>query len=132
MTDALTPDQRLAALGLVLPEVPTPVANYVPFVRTGDLVVVSGQLPMQDGKPAAKIRLQPDFTVSAGPGSQWNDVCRTSFRHPPVHLDLLQCNEPVHLRERKARPRFIIKVIRGHAHLSHLCNMFASPLVVRK
>lgn len=39
-------DQRLAALGLVLPQPVTPVANYVPWVRSGDLVHVSGQLSL--------------------------------------------------------------------------------------
>jgi enamine deaminase RidA (YjgF/YER057c/UK114 family) len=41
---------RLAALGLTLPPAQPPVATYVPFVITGSLVVVSGQLPMVDGK----------------------------------------------------------------------------------
>jgi enamine deaminase RidA (YjgF/YER057c/UK114 family) len=39
-----TPEDRLAALGLKLPEPTRPVANYVPFVRTGDLVHISGQV----------------------------------------------------------------------------------------
>jgi enamine deaminase RidA (YjgF/YER057c/UK114 family) len=42
--------QRLAALGLTLPPVATPVAAYVPAVRTGSYVYVSGQLPLVDGK----------------------------------------------------------------------------------
>jgi enamine deaminase RidA (YjgF/YER057c/UK114 family) len=45
-----SPEERLAALGLVLPEVTTPVAAYVPAVRTGPYVYVSGQLPIADGK----------------------------------------------------------------------------------
>lgn len=40
---------RLAELGLTLPEVVAPIASYVPAVRTGDLVMTSGQLPMADG-----------------------------------------------------------------------------------
>ncbi len=40
---------RLTALGIVLPTPPAPVANYVPWVRTGALVAVSGQIPMRDG-----------------------------------------------------------------------------------
>lgn len=40
---------RLAALGLTLPEVPAPAAAYVPAVRHGDLLIVSGQLPLEDG-----------------------------------------------------------------------------------
>jgi enamine deaminase RidA (YjgF/YER057c/UK114 family) len=45
-----TPSERLAALGLALPPVATPQAAYVPAVRTGDYVYVSGQLPIVDGK----------------------------------------------------------------------------------
>jgi enamine deaminase RidA (YjgF/YER057c/UK114 family) len=41
--------ERLAALGLALPAVPSPVAAYVPAVRSGDLVWTSGQLPLVDG-----------------------------------------------------------------------------------
>ena len=43
------PHARLAALGLTLPKVVAPVAAYVPAVRTGSHVYVSGQLPMVDG-----------------------------------------------------------------------------------
>ncbi|MEO3937755.1 RidA family protein [Dermatophilaceae bacterium Soc4.6] len=42
-------EDRLAELGLVVPEVVPPVAAYVPAVRHGDLVYVSGQLPMVSG-----------------------------------------------------------------------------------
>jgi enamine deaminase RidA (YjgF/YER057c/UK114 family) len=40
----VTPDDRLAALELVLPSPVAPVANYVPFVRCGDLVHIAGQV----------------------------------------------------------------------------------------
>ena len=40
----MTIDARIAELGIVLPEPARAVANYVPFVRTGDLVHISGQL----------------------------------------------------------------------------------------
>jgi len=42
-------EDRLAALGLSLPEVPEPVASYVPAVRQGGYVFTSGQLPMVSG-----------------------------------------------------------------------------------
>lgn len=45
---------KLTALGLKLPAAPKPVASYVPAVRAGDLVFVSGQLPMSEGKLMAK------------------------------------------------------------------------------
>jgi enamine deaminase RidA (YjgF/YER057c/UK114 family) len=41
---------KLNAMGMSLPAAPKPVATYVPAVRTGDLIVVSGQLPMRDGR----------------------------------------------------------------------------------
>jgi enamine deaminase RidA (YjgF/YER057c/UK114 family) len=43
-------EDRLHELGLHLPEVAKPLASYVPAVRTGNLIFVSGQLPMVDGK----------------------------------------------------------------------------------
>jgi len=49
--DATTPEQKLAALGLALPSVPAAIANYVPAVRSGDLVFLAGQIARgTDGK----------------------------------------------------------------------------------
>jgi len=45
----VTPEDRLAELGLAVPPVAKPVAAYVPAVRTGPFVFTSGQLPMVDG-----------------------------------------------------------------------------------
>jgi len=45
-----TPEERLAELGLAVPDVAKPVAAYVPAVRTGNHVYTSGQLPMRDGQ----------------------------------------------------------------------------------
>jgi len=45
-----TPEERLEAMGLSVPEVATPVAAYIPAVRTGSYVFTSGQLPMRDGQ----------------------------------------------------------------------------------
>lgn len=41
---------RLAELSIVLPPAPKPVAAYIPAVRTGNLILVSGQLPMAGGQ----------------------------------------------------------------------------------
>ena len=43
--------ERLSALSLSLPEVAPPVAAFVPFVRTGNLVYLSGHIAKKDGKP---------------------------------------------------------------------------------
>jgi enamine deaminase RidA (YjgF/YER057c/UK114 family) len=55
------PEQRLSALGIVLPAPVTPVANYVPFVRVGETVHISGQVSV-DG--AGGIRGVVGETVS--------------------------------------------------------------------
>ena len=44
------PEERLAELGLAVPEVARPVAAYVPAVRSGNHVFTSGQLPMRSGE----------------------------------------------------------------------------------
>jgi enamine deaminase RidA (YjgF/YER057c/UK114 family) len=41
---------RIKDLGLTLPTPPKPVAAYIPFVRTGNLIYVSGQIPLLEGK----------------------------------------------------------------------------------
>jgi len=45
-----TPEERLEAMGLSVPEVAKPVAAYVPAVRSGHHVFTSGQLPMREGQ----------------------------------------------------------------------------------
>ena len=46
----MSASERLAELGIELPDVVPPVAAYVPAVRTGNLVYMAGQVPMQAGK----------------------------------------------------------------------------------
>jgi enamine deaminase RidA (YjgF/YER057c/UK114 family) len=55
-----SPEQRLEELGIQLPDPVRPLAAYVPTVRTGNLVYVSGQVPMVDGKPVHVGRLGAD------------------------------------------------------------------------
>lgn len=43
-------EERLGKMGIVLPGPAAPAANYVPFVLTGDMLYISGQLPMVDGR----------------------------------------------------------------------------------
>lgn len=68
MTDQQTPLARLAALGLSLPAAAAPVANYVPSVRVGNLLFVSGQLPLSASglDPAHKGKLGAGVSVEAG------------------------------------------------------------------
>lgn len=59
-------EARLAELGITLPSPPAPVANYVPFVVTGNLVVVSGQVPAVDGRIAWTGKVGDTVTVEQG------------------------------------------------------------------
>ncbi|HEY8613259.1 MAG TPA: RidA family protein [Roseomonas sp.] len=57
---------RLAELGVTLPEAAKPIANYVPAVITGDLLFVSGQVPMREGKIAYTGKLGAGVGVDIG------------------------------------------------------------------
>ena len=60
-------EQKLASLGINLPTPASPIANYVPFVRSGNLLVVSGQLCFgADGKLAAKGQLGGGVSIEDG------------------------------------------------------------------
>ena len=61
-----TPEQRLAALGLTLPAVSAPLANYVPFRWAGNLLFLSGQGPRRPDGGFEVGRLGKDATVEDG------------------------------------------------------------------
>ena len=64
------PENRLAELGLELPKAPSPIANYVPAVRTGNLLYLSGSGPAArpDGTPP-RGKLGRDLTIEEGYGA---------------------------------------------------------------
>jgi len=62
-----TVEKKLASLGITLPKPATPVANYVPFTRSGKLLIVSGQICYgADGKLAAKGQLGGSVSIEGG------------------------------------------------------------------
>lgn len=58
--------RRLAEIGLTLPAPAAPAANYVPYVRTGTLLFVSGQLPMENGALAVTGTLGAGLSLEDG------------------------------------------------------------------
>ncbi len=57
--------QRLADAGITLPEANAPAANYIPYVQVGDLLFVSGQIPIRDGEFVTG-KVGADLTVEEG------------------------------------------------------------------
>ena len=63
---SMSVSDRLKELGLELPKIPAAAGLYVPFVKTGNLVMTSGQLPLHDGKLAATGLLGAGVSLEAG------------------------------------------------------------------
>ena len=61
----MTIENKLAALGVILPDAPAPAANYVPYVQSGDLVFVSGQIS-NDENGLIQGKLGDDMETDAG------------------------------------------------------------------
>ena len=74
-------EAKLAELGITLPLPMAPIANYVPFVKTGNLVIVSGQLPAIDGK--VTITGKVSWVVSVEKAAEAARLC---FINVLVHL----------------------------------------------
>jgi enamine deaminase RidA (YjgF/YER057c/UK114 family) len=59
-------DAQLAALGLVLPAPPKPVATYIPVVKVGDLLFLSGMIPLRDGTLIMAGKLGQEISIEQG------------------------------------------------------------------
>jgi len=61
-----TIENKLQAMNIQLPQSVMPAANYVPYTVSGNLVFISGTLPMKDGKPQDIGKLGKEFSVEQG------------------------------------------------------------------
>lgn len=59
----MTPSKRIAELGITLPPYVAPIGSYIPGIRTGNLILVSGQLPFVDGKLICTGKVGRDVTL---------------------------------------------------------------------
>ena len=71
-----SPEDRLQELGLTLPAATAPVANYVPFVRSGNLLHVSGQVPIRNGDLVVG---KLGATMSVEDGAKAAELCALSL-----------------------------------------------------
>ncbi len=74
-------EAKLAELGITLPRPMPPIANYVPYVVTGNLVVVSGQVPAVDGKVAITGKVSWGVSLDQG-----KEAARLCFLNVLAHL----------------------------------------------
>lgn len=56
-------DEKLRALGIILPTPPKPAGSYIPVTKTGNLVFVSGQIPIESGKVQYTGQVPKDISV---------------------------------------------------------------------
>lgn len=87
-----TATARLAELGLTLPPVAAPVADYVPALRSGDLVYTSGQLPFIGGELPATGKVADDSAAGADSAAgvtadQAKDLARTATLNALAAVD---------------------------------------------
>jgi enamine deaminase RidA (YjgF/YER057c/UK114 family) len=62
----MSAEKKLQEMGISLPQTPKPIANYVPAVKTGNLLFVSGHGPYNDGKAVTSGKLGKELTVEQG------------------------------------------------------------------
>src|ERR1035437_2369644 len=74
-------ETRLAELGITLPSPTVPIANYVPYVIAGNLVVISGQIPMRDGRVIFTGKISQGNSINDG-----QDAAQLCFINLLVHL----------------------------------------------
>jgi enamine deaminase RidA (YjgF/YER057c/UK114 family) len=59
----MSPEKKLKELGIELPEAPTPLGSYIPVLRTGNLVFLSGILPLRQGKLMKQGKVGKDLSL---------------------------------------------------------------------
>lgn len=59
-------DQKLETLGIILPTPPQAIANYVPYAIAGNMVIISGQLPIKDAHISFKGKVGQDLSIEEG------------------------------------------------------------------
>jgi enamine deaminase RidA (YjgF/YER057c/UK114 family) len=59
----MTPEDKLKGLGIELPEAPNPLGSYIPAVRTGNLIFLSGMLPLIQGKLVRQGKVGEDIRI---------------------------------------------------------------------
>ncbi|MCX2563250.1 RidA family protein [Acetobacter thailandicus] len=92
-----TPEERLADLHITLPVPATPVANYVSYVQSGSLLVVSGQLPLVNGKLFATGKLGGAVSVETAVEAAYHSMINVIAQVKAATGDLSRVKRVVRL-----------------------------------
>ncbi|MBS0960300.1 MULTISPECIES: RidA family protein [Acetobacter] len=92
-----TPEERLAELHITLPVPATPVANYVSYVQSGSLLVVSGQLPLVNGKLFATGKLGGAVSVETAVEAAYHSMINVIAQVKAATGDLSRVKRVVRL-----------------------------------
>lgn len=107
---------RLADMGITLPQAAPPVANYVPWVIEGGLLVISGQLPLKDGAPLV--------TGAVGDGGLSVEQGQAAARQCAINI-LAQVNAALHGEFSRVR-----RVVRLGGFVASQPGFFGHPQVI--
>ena len=107
-------DAKLAELGITLPPAPKPVATYIPAVRAGDLLFLSGTGPFKDGQIVFTGKLGRDLTVEQG--------------YEAARLTLL--NALAMVRQELGTLDRVVRIVRLTGHVSSAEGFTQQPAVI--
>jgi enamine deaminase RidA (YjgF/YER057c/UK114 family) len=107
-------DAKLTELGITLPPAPKPVASYIPAVRAGDLLFLSGTGPFKDGAIAYAGKLGKEFTVQQG--------------YDAARLTLL--NALAMVRQELGTLDRVVRVVRVTGHVASAEGFTQQPAVI--
>ncbi|AOI82529.1 RidA family protein [Burkholderia cepacia] len=110
----MTVEQKLADLGLALPEPPNPLGSYTAVSEAGNLLFVSGQLPLVDGKVAYTGRVGEQLSVDDG-------------KHA---ARLAALNVLAQIRRHLGGFERLRKIARVEGHVSSADGFFGQPAVI--
>ena len=107
-------EQQLSAMGLKLPEAPKPVANYVPFIISGDQLFISGQISTDDAGRVLTGVLGAGMSIEEG---------RAAARHAALNI-LAQAKTALGSLER------IVQVLRLTSYVASSAGFSDQPKVI--
>ncbi|NTX28051.1 RidA family protein [Burkholderia pyrrocinia] len=110
----MTVEQKLAELGLALPEPPNPLGSYTAVSEAGNLLFVSGQLPLVDGRVAYTGRVGEQLSVDEG-----RDAAR-----------LAALNVLAQIRRHPGGFERLRKIVRVEGHVNSADGFFGQPAVI--